>query len=424
MHPRNVYAQEYVTRNNDGEAPTNWNDEHARCLYTQKLLFRDFGVTCKVTVDRLCPALPSRLNYLHWIEDILEAACPRASTDNIATTTSLPVCGLDIGTGYLAIYAILACVMHRDWRMIGTDIDASALGHAQHVLDDPANEALDLSRRVRLLHTRQDTLIPASDTNDVSFIMCNPPFYASKQERDALRQAKVEYYHPCSAHDTELYTAGGELEFVQRLIHESTLDQHRERIPWYTSMLGRHSSVLAVVQTLKQYQITNYALTELIQGRTRRWAIAWSFLAHRLPDNIARNVGPSLTACKPPSCTRTWNMRYSNEDELYNQLCHLDTLPNDAVEWHTNPLALVVWAPCWTRSARRARSRGESYTRRASTPLVCVRWDVVNNTCVHVHWTFGEDRTVFDSLCAHLQGQLRVQKASQRLSNATVRLEC
>ena len=49
MHPRNVYAQEYVTRNNDGEAPTNWNDEHARCLYTQKLLFRDFGVTCKVT---------------------------------------------------------------------------------------------------------------------------------------------------------------------------------------------------------------------------------------------------------------------------------------------------------------------------------------------------------------------------------------
>ena len=154
MHPRNVYAQEYVTRNNDGEAPTNWNDEHARCLYTQKLLFRDFGVTCKVTVDRLCPALPSRLNYLHWIEDILEAACPRASTDNIVTTTPLPVCGLDIGTGYLAIYAILACVMHRDWRMIGTDIDASALGHAQHVLDDPANEALDLSRRVRLLHTR------------------------------------------------------------------------------------------------------------------------------------------------------------------------------------------------------------------------------------------------------------------------------
>lgn len=66
-------------------------------------------------------------------------------------------------------------------------------------------------------------------------------------------------------------------------------------------MLGMMSSLTAVVGvlkeldvrtriasiaqlTLKTTQITNYAITEFVQGQTRRWAIAWSFTKERLPD--------------------------------------------------------------------------------------------------------------------------------------------
>jgi hypothetical protein len=49
-------------------------------------------------------------------------------------------------------------------------------------------------------------------------------------------------------------------------------------------MLGKLSSVLSVVGVLRKHNITNYAVTEFVQGQTRRWAVGWSFTDMRLPD--------------------------------------------------------------------------------------------------------------------------------------------
>lgn len=194
------------------------DSEAAKRALTVALLRRDFGVACTLLPSRLCPALPNRLNYLHWMEDILAAWHPCHAPPR-------EMRGVDVGTGSVAVYAVLLCVMHRNWRMLGTDTDAEAIAHAQRLVDE---NAATLGSRVTLRLVPADApLIPA---DAAEFTLCNPPFYASRDERDALRDAKHEAHAQSDASDAELYTPGGEQQFVARLVEESLAPENRERI--------------------------------------------------------------------------------------------------------------------------------------------------------------------------------------------------
>lgn len=402
MHPRNAYTvpphwaalvaqdaslQAYAGRRIDVREPST-----LRAL-TSALLRRDFGIECEMAAHHLCPTLPNRCNYIHWMEDVLEASGV-AGTD---------VHGLDIGTGHVAIYALLLCALHPTWHMTGTDTDSEALAWAQRIVHDPRNAHHAWQERVHLVHSEPRPLLRPSE-RPYTFVLCNPPFYASLEERATLIQSKAEYVPPCEATESELCTPGGEVAFVTQLLEESAKPMHRERTAWYSSMLGRLSSVAALVPIVRTIA-PQYALTELVQGKTRRWALAWSFRPARVPDTLARAAGASLQAYLPPSNTRTWPHAHSDITTLAAQLRAMPTLPPDAVDWE-GPLSLAVWTPCWTRSARRARARGDEGVSRGAAPLLRLQWTVLP-THILVHWTYGTDRVLFDSLCTHLWGQLR-----------------
>ena len=91
---------------------------------------------------------------------------------------------------------------------------------------------------------------------------------------------------------------GGDLGFVMRMLDESMV--LRDRVQWYTSMLGKLSSATALVQALKERGITNWVVTTLQVGNiTRRWVVGWSF-----GDRRARNVSFVLVW----SQLRLWRM--------------------------------------------------------------------------------------------------------------------
>ncbi len=120
--------------------------------------------------------------------------------------------------------------------------------------------------------------------------MCNPPFYTSVD--DLLPSAASKQRPPftaCTGSESEMVTPGVEVSFVSRMINESLI--LRGRVQWYTSMLGKFSSIEMVVKKLRENGVDNYAVTEFVQGsKTRRWGIAWSFEDLRPGMTVARGV--------------------------------------------------------------------------------------------------------------------------------------
>ena len=63
-----------------------------------------------------------------------------------------------------------------------------------------------------------------------------------------------------------------------------------DRCQWYTSMLGKYSSVEIIVQNLRGAGVDNWAVKDLVQGnKTRRWVVGWSWGSMR-PSNVSMTL--------------------------------------------------------------------------------------------------------------------------------------
>ena len=68
------------------------------------------------------------------------------------------------------------------------------------------------------------------------------------------------------------------------MIDESKVLKHK--CQWYTSMLGKYSSIEVIVENLRASGVENWAVKDLVQGnKTKRWAVAWSWGSRR-PNEV------------------------------------------------------------------------------------------------------------------------------------------
>ncbi|KAI0093190.1 S-adenosyl-L-methionine dependent methyltransferase [Irpex rosettiformis] len=425
MHPRNPYvtapdfaelAESYPALKNHlmrtaAGTSIDFHDIKAQRCLTQALLHRDFGLILSIPDDRLCPPVPNRMNYILWLQDIMNAS---------QTKGQGLIVGADIGTGASAIYPLLGCAISKDWRFVATDVDAHSLDYARNNVKEN-----DLGARIQVLEVSVNDPIFSPGIfalySQLDFTMCNPPFYGDREE--VLKSAEAKEFGPnavCTGADTEMITPGGEVAFVSEMVQESLTLKSRCR--WYSSMLGKMSSLTSIVETLRNSQIENYAITEFVQGKTRRWALAWSFTDERLPDSLARISNPALQSVMPPRNTLKQPLHSRMPtNELLDVLKHvlsgiggIEVEPlsslDDARDKGHSQLSVHATGNTWSRAARRKKLAGT-----VAEPLGCVmpalscRIGVIRlhdisepQISLEFQWLRGEDRGLFESFMAHV----------------------
>ncbi|XP_020494957.2 RNA N6-adenosine-methyltransferase mettl16 [Labrus bergylta] len=279
MHTRNRYKdkppdfgylaskypdfQQHVHTSLAGRPVVNFKEPEAVRALTCTLLKEDFGLTIQIPLERLIPTVPLRLNYIHWVEDLIDGQ-------------KQPRRGIDIGTGASCIYPLLGATMN-GWYFLATEVDDVCFDYATKNV-----EQNNLSDLIKVVKVPQKTLLMDALKEETEivydFCMCNPPFFANQLEAKGVNSRNSRRPPPSSVNTggvTEIMAEGGELEFVKRIIHDSL--QLKKRLRWYSCMLGKKCSLTPLKEELRKQGVPKVTHTEFCQGRTMRWALAWSF---------------------------------------------------------------------------------------------------------------------------------------------------
>ncbi|KAK0385649.1 hypothetical protein NLU13_6826 [Sarocladium strictum] len=397
-----------------------FNDPAAVMQLTKTLLKLDFDLGIELPDDRLCPPVPNRHNYILWLKDLLDST--------VSEDRNYKAVGLDIGTGASCIYPLLGCAQ-RPWSFIATDIDSESLSYAQRNV-----HMNNLEHRIKVVSRQPtDSLIPTEHLPaTLDFTMTNPPFYSSPDELSASAAKKsLAPSTACTGAPVEMVTSGGEVGFVSRIIVESLV--LRERVAWYTAMVGFLSSLTALIDRLKKEGISNYAVTEFIQGsKTRRWAVAWSFGKNRPAEKVARGVAAAAVpkSVLPPS-TEIKFLESIPPNELGSfvegLLAKITELDLSRWDWNKQALQGTGKAPdkVWGRAWRRMKKRQEEGQQPSSEMIdaddekkslgfkIAVRVQR-DDVVVHCRWTEGQDATVFESFTGFLKATIESIRSKQK----------
>lgn len=293
LHPRNSHRSRYdfgrlieispelavfVSINAYGDESIDFADPAAVRALNRALLLSSYGIKeWDIPARYLCPPVPGRADYLHYLADLLAegngGTIPRGGSVRV----------LDIGCGANCIYPLIG---HRTygWHFVGSDIDPAALKNAQRILD--ANAGLGDAVELRLQKSRNAIfkgIVHADDRFDLT--LCNPPFHASPADAAAGtqrkwqnlgRQASKKPLLNFGGQGAELWCEGGEAAFVCRMVEESAA--YRENCVWFTSLISKSTTLPGVYRALKNATVREYRTIEMVQGQKKSRIVAWTFL--------------------------------------------------------------------------------------------------------------------------------------------------
>jgi 23S rRNA (adenine1618-N6)-methyltransferase len=295
LHPRNKHRGRYdfdqliqaspalasfVRLNAYHDASIDFASSQAVKALNQALLKQFYNISdWDIPAQYLCPPIPGRADYLHYLADLL------AATNGGLIPQGDAIRVFDIGVGANAIYPLLG---HREygWHFVGADIDPIALENAQKIL--AANTDLSGSIELRL-QTSPSAIFKGIVAKDETFdlTICNPPFHSSLHDARVGTQRKWQNLGKSNlqtkdvqlnfgGQGAELYCTGGEEGFISRMVSESK--EIASQCLWFTTLISKASSLPCVYRALKNVNALQVKTIDMAQGQKKSRLVAWTFL--------------------------------------------------------------------------------------------------------------------------------------------------
>lgn len=293
LHPRNRHQGRYdfpalikstpelakfVIINPYGKESIDFANPNAVRVFNRALLKAFYGIAhWDIPADYLCPPVPGRADYVHFLADLLangnDGVIPRGAAVKV----------LDVGTGANCVYPLIGHSDYR-WQFLGSDIDSIAIASAKTIIAaNGLNKAIQVRQQADRKHILQG-LLEQDERFDLT--LCNPPFHASLEEATrgssrkwrALGKADPKRKLPVlnfGGQAAELWCEGGEARFVTQLISESA--QAGQQVLWFSTLVSKASNLPVIQAALKKAGALESQVVEMSQGQKQSRFVAWTF---------------------------------------------------------------------------------------------------------------------------------------------------
>ena len=293
LHPRNKHRsrydfnvlidvcpelKQYVSINKFNIETIDFTNSLAIKSLNQALLKQFYNIQhWDIPQNYLCPPIPGRVDYIHYIADVLSSSnggiIPKGKAVNV----------FDIGVGANCIYPLLG---HQEygWQFIGSEIDLIALKVAKQIVESNSlSNYIDIRHQINASFIFNGIIKP---TELIDITLCNPPFHSSAAEANAGSQKKWKNLgHKKTekpvlnfgGQTSELWCKGGEVAFISNMIEESVLI--KDQCLWFTSLVSKSENLPAIYSALKKVNAISVKTINMSQGNKISRLVAWTFLS-------------------------------------------------------------------------------------------------------------------------------------------------
>lgn len=269
---------DHLKPNKLGEDSVDFANPVAVKLLNKALLNHYYGISnWDFPDENLCPPIPGRADYLHYMADLL------AETNFGTIPTGDKIKGLDVGVGASCIYPILG-ITEYGWSFIGSEIDRLALESAQQIVD--ANPSLEGKIELRIQKYKNSYFHGILQKEEkVDFTICNPPFHSSTDEAEKGSRRKVKNLTGKKVEtpplnfagiQSELTFEGGEYAFIHAMISESK--KFSKSCFWFSTLVSKKSNLKGINKSLEKMEVKQIKTIPMGTGNKSSRIVAWTFL--------------------------------------------------------------------------------------------------------------------------------------------------